>query len=117
MPYSASSGGCGSQGDARLLDPSRGLHLLKEAKSTLNQRPVLLRIVAPAEATVSQQRLREFGRTLDVIADLKAVAERDVGLRPIAHRFVDLPENSMSSYFFETEGPALRHGKCFANGA
>ena len=53
---------------------------------------------------------------MDFIEDFKAAAECGVGLGPIAHRFVDLPEDSMGRDFFETEGAPLRGGKRLANG-
>ncbi len=75
-----------------------------------------MRIVAPAKAAVGQQRLSEFGRTLDFVEEFKAAAERGVGLGPIAHSLVDLPQDTMGRNFFETEATPLRGGKRLANG-
>ena len=52
---------------------------------------------------------------MDCVEDLKAAAECGVGLGPIPHRFVDLPENSMGRDFFETKGTPRCGGKRLAN--
>ena len=78
---------------------------------------VLLRIVAAAEAAVGQQRLSEFGRTLDCVKDLKAAPECGVGLGPFTHRFVNLAQDTMGRDFLETEGASLCSGKRLANDA
>ncbi len=51
----------GSQCGARLLDPPGGTYLLEKAEGALDQRPVLLHVVAAAEAAIGQQALRQFG--------------------------------------------------------
>jgi len=50
-----------SQRGTRLLDPSRGAHLLEKAEGALNEDPVFLLIIALAKAPVGQQCLRQLG--------------------------------------------------------
>ena len=60
--------------------------------------------------------MSELGGTLHSVEDFEAAAESGVGLSPIPHGFMDLPEDAMRSDLFEQKAAALRLRERFAKG-
>src|SRR5262249_2612537 len=97
-----------SQRGARLLDPARRVHLLKEEEGAFDHRAIFQPLSAAPKASVGQQRLRQLGPRLDFAENLEAAAERGIGLRPISHGLVDLPKNTVSATDLKTLTILLR---------